>query len=167
LGGRGFSPGANHPKTILPPIPFSALTHAPVISTGMNDSFRFSLRGWPILSSRVSSRMACPPRQGGFFSPSAPPTSSASPRKPPAPPTASSARDLRATHLCHPEWSTRLLCPEPELRGRQHDYETAVLTGAPFDFDLYKGVCFELSFFIFDFMTTCTLRSEQSRLENT
>src|SRR5258708_36858055 len=33
------------PKTILPTIPFSALTNAPVISTGMNDSFRFSLRG--------------------------------------------------------------------------------------------------------------------------
>jgi hypothetical protein len=47
LGGRGFSPGANHPpKTILPPIPFSALTHAPVISTGMNGSSRFSLCGW-------------------------------------------------------------------------------------------------------------------------
>src|SRR5258708_39125548 len=45
LGGRGFSPGANRPKTILPTIPFSALTNAPVISTGMNDSFRFSLRG--------------------------------------------------------------------------------------------------------------------------
>ena len=42
-------PGANHPQTILPPIPFSALTHPPVISTGMNDSFRFSLRGWPTL----------------------------------------------------------------------------------------------------------------------
>src|SRR5882762_4538214 len=33
------------PKTILPTIPFSALTNAPVISTGMNGSFRFSLRG--------------------------------------------------------------------------------------------------------------------------
>jgi hypothetical protein len=29
------------PKTILPPIPFFALTHPPVISTGMNDSSRF------------------------------------------------------------------------------------------------------------------------------
>ncbi len=38
-------PAQTTPKTILPPIPFSALTHAPVISTGMNDSFRFSLRG--------------------------------------------------------------------------------------------------------------------------
>src|SRR5258705_3976225 len=56
-GGRNFSspleskgPGANHPKTILPPIPFSALTHAPVISTGMNDPSRFSLRDWSTLS---------------------------------------------------------------------------------------------------------------------
>src|SRR6266851_7174783 len=59
LGGRGFSPGANHPKTILPPIPFSALTHAPVISTGMNDSSRFSLRhpACPELSRRGASAM--------------------------------------------------------------------------------------------------------------
>jgi hypothetical protein len=41
------APAQTTPKTILPPIPFSALTHAPVISTGMNDSSRFSLRGYP------------------------------------------------------------------------------------------------------------------------
>ena len=39
------------PKTILPPIPFSALSHPPVISTGMNDSSRFSLRGCPSVRS--------------------------------------------------------------------------------------------------------------------
>ena len=67
LGGRGLlaagrrrqasvrpenrrAPAQTTPKTILPPIPFSALNHARVISTGMNDPFRFSLRGrgWPI-----------------------------------------------------------------------------------------------------------------------
>jgi hypothetical protein len=44
---RRRAPAQTTPKTILPPIPFSALTHPPVISTGMDDSSRFSLRRLP------------------------------------------------------------------------------------------------------------------------
>jgi len=42
-------PAQTTPKQFFPQSLFSTLTHPPVISTGMNDSFRFSLRGWPIL----------------------------------------------------------------------------------------------------------------------
>ena len=58
------APAQTTPKTILPPIPFSTLTHAPVISIGMNDSSRFPLRGWPTLLSRSQAKH----RDGGITS---------------------------------------------------------------------------------------------------
>src|SRR5579859_6878553 len=40
-------PRRKPPQNNSSPNPFLRLTHAPVISTGMNDSFHFSLRSWP------------------------------------------------------------------------------------------------------------------------
>jgi len=56
----GLQPRRKPPQNNSSPNPFLALTHAPVISTGMNDSSRLSPRGWPTLSSRASSGMTNP-----------------------------------------------------------------------------------------------------------
>ena len=77
-GVEGFTlriegPRRKPPQNNSSPNPFLPPTHAPVISTGMNVSSRFSLRGWPTLSFRVSSGMACLPQEafvkGGFALP--------------------------------------------------------------------------------------------------
>ena len=64
LGGRGFNPGANHPQNNSSPNPFLR-PNPPTGDFNRHERlFPLSLRGWPTLSSRIPSGMACPPQKG-------------------------------------------------------------------------------------------------------